>query len=137
MPWKTPFLNLRNHRKLMVVDGRIAFTGGINIGKKATYTVNYTEADSSGHTATGSKIKLTGAITNIAPVLFQMNIGIGTEYLLNDRMTALFGIFFNNGFAPDATNPDKFDEAKLGYMGEFHDGNTRLNNISLRLGLFF
>jgi cardiolipin synthase len=32
VPWKTPFLNLRNHRKLMVVDGRIAFTGGINIG---------------------------------------------------------------------------------------------------------
>jgi len=31
-PWRTPFLNLRNHRKLMVVDGCIAFTGGINIG---------------------------------------------------------------------------------------------------------
>jgi len=30
--WKTPFLNLRNHRKILVVDGRIAFTGGINIG---------------------------------------------------------------------------------------------------------
>jgi cardiolipin synthase len=27
-----PFLNLRNHRKLMVVDGRHAFVGGINIG---------------------------------------------------------------------------------------------------------
>jgi cardiolipin synthase len=32
VPWETPFLNLRNHRKLMVVDGRVAFTGGINIG---------------------------------------------------------------------------------------------------------
>src|SRR4029077_6264137 len=32
VPWKTPFLNLRNHRKLLVVDGRIAFTGGLNIG---------------------------------------------------------------------------------------------------------
>jgi len=32
VPWKTPFLNLRNHRKLLVIDGRIAFTGGINIG---------------------------------------------------------------------------------------------------------
>jgi cardiolipin synthase A/B len=31
-PWRTPFLNLRNHRKLLVVDGRIAFIGGINIG---------------------------------------------------------------------------------------------------------
>jgi cardiolipin synthase len=34
VPWKTPFLNLRNHRKLMVIDGRIAFTGGINIGRE-------------------------------------------------------------------------------------------------------
>jgi len=32
--WKTPFLNLRNHRKLLVIDGRIAFTGGINIGRE-------------------------------------------------------------------------------------------------------
>ena len=34
VPWKTPFLNLRNHRKLLVIDGRIAFTGGINIGRE-------------------------------------------------------------------------------------------------------
>jgi cardiolipin synthase len=26
-----PFVNLRNHRKILVVDGRIAFTGGMNI----------------------------------------------------------------------------------------------------------
>ena len=33
-PWRMPFLNLRNHRKLMVVDGRAAFVGGINIGRE-------------------------------------------------------------------------------------------------------
>jgi len=32
LPWRMPFLNMRNHRKLMVVDGRHAFLGGINIG---------------------------------------------------------------------------------------------------------
>lgn len=26
-----PFVNLRNHRKILVVDGRVAFTGGMNI----------------------------------------------------------------------------------------------------------
>jgi len=31
-PWRMPFLNLRNHRKILVVDGRIGFVGGINIG---------------------------------------------------------------------------------------------------------
>ncbi|HEY6982604.1 phospholipase D-like domain-containing protein [Reyranella sp.] len=33
-PWRMPFLNLRNHRKLMIVDGRTAFVGGINIGRE-------------------------------------------------------------------------------------------------------
>ena len=32
MPWRMPFLNLRTHRKLLIVDGRVAFTGGLNIG---------------------------------------------------------------------------------------------------------
>jgi cardiolipin synthase len=31
-PWRMPFVNLRNHRKVLVIDGRLAFTGGINIG---------------------------------------------------------------------------------------------------------
>jgi cardiolipin synthase len=30
-PWRAPFWNLRNHRKLLVLDGRVAFTGGMNI----------------------------------------------------------------------------------------------------------
>ncbi len=30
-PARLPFMNLRNHRKLMVVDGRVGFTGGMNI----------------------------------------------------------------------------------------------------------
>jgi cardiolipin synthase len=32
LPWRMPFINLRTHRKLLVVDGRIGFTGGLNIG---------------------------------------------------------------------------------------------------------
>jgi len=31
LPWRMPFLNLRSHRKILVVDGAIGFTGGINI----------------------------------------------------------------------------------------------------------
>lgn len=31
VPWRFPYANLRNHRKLLVVDGRIGFTGGMNI----------------------------------------------------------------------------------------------------------
>jgi cardiolipin synthase len=31
LPWRMPYMNLRNHRKLLVIDGRIGFTGGMNI----------------------------------------------------------------------------------------------------------
>ena len=31
LPWRMPLLNLRSHKKLLVVDGRLGFTGGVNI----------------------------------------------------------------------------------------------------------
>ena len=31
LPWRMPFINLRSHKKTLVVDGTIAFTGGMNI----------------------------------------------------------------------------------------------------------
>lgn len=32
VPWRMPYINMRNHRKILVVDGRTGFTGGTNIG---------------------------------------------------------------------------------------------------------
>jgi len=31
LPWRVRYLNLRNHRKIMVIDGKTGFTGGMNI----------------------------------------------------------------------------------------------------------
>ncbi len=31
LPWRMPFFNLRTHKKLLVLDGRLAFTGGMNL----------------------------------------------------------------------------------------------------------
>ena len=31
VPWRFPYMNLRNHRKVLVVDGRVGFTGGMNL----------------------------------------------------------------------------------------------------------
>lgn len=33
LPWRMPFLNLRTHKKLLILDGREAFTGGLNISQ--------------------------------------------------------------------------------------------------------
>ncbi len=31
LPWRMPFINLRTHKKILVVDGVVGFTGGLNI----------------------------------------------------------------------------------------------------------
>jgi cardiolipin synthase len=40
VPWRMPFLNMRNHRKLLIVDGRRAFTGGMNIAAEHSHRLN-------------------------------------------------------------------------------------------------
>lgn len=32
LPWRMPFLNLRSHKKVLLIDGARGFTGGMNIG---------------------------------------------------------------------------------------------------------
>ena len=32
LPWRMPYLNMRSHKKILVVDGAVGFAGGINIG---------------------------------------------------------------------------------------------------------
>lgn len=45
VPWRTKYMNLRTHRKILVIDGRLGFTGGMNIleecmlEKKPSYPV--------------------------------------------------------------------------------------------------
>ena len=39
-PFTRPWLNLRTHRKIVVVDGRVAFTGGINITDEENERLN-------------------------------------------------------------------------------------------------
>lgn len=41
-PWLFRYYNLRNHRKIMVIDGRIGFTGGMNIQSGPTKINPYT-----------------------------------------------------------------------------------------------
>ncbi|MGV3608341.1 MAG: phospholipase D-like domain-containing protein [Planctomycetaceae bacterium] len=43
IPWQLQYTNLRNHRKLLIIDGRHGFTGGMNIrqGHRATNPGRY------------------------------------------------------------------------------------------------
>ena len=40
LPWRMPFLNLRSHKKILVIDGVIAFTGGMNIADENVMATN-------------------------------------------------------------------------------------------------
>jgi len=117
----------------MYFFGQAGLTGGFNIGKKATYTVKATDALNNMQDYSEEKVKLSGTLA-VAPMNFQLNVGLGVHYPFSDRMAAYAGLFFNNGFAPDVTNPAKYN---LIYPGSYSDGNIRLNNFALRLGLFF
>jgi len=119
--------------------GQLGLTTGFNIAKKATYDISYYNNGGNLATMTGENEKIKGTLA-IAPVMFTMNIGAGAEYPLNDKLAAYFGIFFNNGFAPDATNPAKYkmlNDLDISGGTALKDGNTRLNNFAIRLGLFF
>ncbi len=113
--------------------GQIGLALGFNIGKKADYTVIYQDADNQEQEVSGEKEKMVGSLT-MAPIMLQLNVGAGIEYSISGKMALYTGIFFNNGFLPDAVRPDKFS---FPYEGTFSDGNTRMNNLALRVGLFF
>ncbi len=115
--------------------GQIGVTAGVNIGKKATYDVSYYDQNGILLNAKEEKVKLNGTLT-MAPVMLQLNIGGGVEYPMSNKLAFYAGIFFNNGFLPDATNPDKY-ALKYSGVASFKDGNIRMNNVALRIGLFF
>ena len=56
LPWRMPFLNLRSHKKLLVVDGLEGFTGGMNI------TAECLLADHPSHPVADTHFRLRGPI---------------------------------------------------------------------------
>ena len=40
LPWRMPFINLRSHKKVLVVDGTVGFTGGMNIADENVMSTN-------------------------------------------------------------------------------------------------
>jgi hypothetical protein len=113
--------------------GQAGLAMGFNISKKTTYTMTVVDTGSNKNYVVDEKEKITGSIGNIAPITFQMNIGGGMQYAIGKKLDAYVGLFFNNGFAPNITDPTKYTNTPA----KFTDGNTRLNNFALRLGFYF
>jgi hypothetical protein len=115
------------------IFGQAGLTVGFNISKKATYEIVQKGATTDTTYKVADKEKITGSIGNIAPIVFQMNVGAGIQYMIGSKLDGYAGLFFNNGFAPNITDPTKYTNTPV----PFTDGNTRLNNFALRLGFYF
>ncbi len=49
VPWRSSYMNLRNHRKLLVTDGRVGFTGSMNIRQSHVVSAAGTAAEQDIH----------------------------------------------------------------------------------------
>ena len=101
MPIASAIYNNRDHRKIMVIDGEVGFTGGINLGDEY---IN--ENKRLGHWKdTGVRIK--GSIVNSLTALFFFNFVLASKEELD------FDEYFEK-------NPVKYESG--GYLNFFGDG---------------
>lgn len=78
LPWRMPFLNMRNHRKVLVVDGCVAFTGGMNIGAENSKRLTGAQA------ITDTHFRLEGPVVRVIMDAFARDWTFTTEELLDD-----------------------------------------------------
>lgn len=78
LPWRMPFLNMRNHRKVLVVDGRVAFTGGMNIGAENSRRLSGADAITDAH------FRLEGPVVRVIMDAFARDWTFTTEEVLDD-----------------------------------------------------
>jgi cardiolipin synthase A/B len=77
-PWRMPFLNMRNHRKLMVVDGSTAFLGGINVGAENSARLSGPRRIDDVH------FKVEGPVVRVVMDAFARDWTFTTEEVLDD-----------------------------------------------------
>ncbi|HEX2770284.1 MAG TPA: phospholipase D-like domain-containing protein [Geobacteraceae bacterium] len=74
------YLNLRNHRKILVVDGRTAFTGGMNIGER-----HMIEGRVKAHPVSDLHFMVEGPVVGDLQRVFLEDWYFATGELVNDR----------------------------------------------------
>lgn len=78
-PWKFRYSNLRSHRKIMVVDSRIGFTGGMNIREGNLLALNPS------HPVKDLHFRITGPVVAHLQEAFAVDWAFCTEELLRGR----------------------------------------------------
>ena len=79
LPWRMPFLNMRNHRKILVTDGRLAFMGGINVGAENSARLSGAQQIRDVH------FRIQGPIVRVIMDAFARDWTFTTEEILNQN----------------------------------------------------
>lgn len=113
LPWATPYINLRSHRKIMVVDGTTGFTGGMNI------RFNHMVAENPPHPTCDLHFQITGPIVEQLQATFVEDWQFSTrEELRGDtwfpQLVATGNIL--SRAIPDGPDKD-FDKMRMAFMG--------------------
>jgi cardiolipin synthase len=80
LPWRMPFLNMRNHKKLLIIDGAVGFTGGLNIGAEHSFWLaskNYVD---------GIQVRIEGPVTRQLMDTFARDWSFTTDEVLDDEV---------------------------------------------------
>ena len=113
IPWRMPYMNLRNHRKLMIIDGSVGFTGGMNI------RVGNLLQSNSGHPVQDLHFRIDGPVVRNLMQTFAEDWGFTTREVLQGD--TWFPHLANTGavVARGVTDgPDgDFEKARLVFLG--------------------
>ncbi len=105
-------LNHRNHRKIVVIDGKLAYLGGMNIGDEYMSEKKLVWRD--------THMRITGSAVNDIQKYFALDWEFSTGERLIKRFPAFFPTIYNDGDIPMqivASGPDsKADEIKSGMI---------------------
>ena len=102
IPWRMPFLNMRNHRKLLIVDGAEGFVGGMNIGGEYSRDLHSKDAIEDFH------FQVNGPVVRQMTDAFARDWAFTTDELLTDDIwwpaPGIHGQVFSRGVrsGPDA-----------------------------------
>jgi Outer membrane protein beta-barrel domain len=110
-----------NNRGRMDYWGSFGGFIGVPVKARADVQTNFTSGGISNFSKDNDNV-----LSAVQPISVGMQIGAGVEIPFADKNVFIVGLTFNNGFI-DVTRNSKFGD----------DGRINLNNIALKLGVFF
>ena len=126
LPWRLRFANLRNHRKLLVVDGRVGFTGGMNLRETHCLDTETTSPTSDVH------FRVEGPVVRDLQAAFAIDWTFATDEALEGEawfpQLELVGRTISRG-VPDGPDED-YDKLRLTIHGAIASARSSIRIVT-------